>query len=136
VESPEGVKLNVRLAESLADTFRYDEAERHLVYAIKISQQINGDANEDTVKAIHQLALLRMAQGHFVEAEKQARRAIAAYQQVPGASTTRAMIYHAALANAFIGQGRYKDAARSVSAWGCPLKQGKRTPCSRMRNTH
>jgi DNA-binding winged helix-turn-helix (wHTH) protein len=109
-KSPEGVELHATLAEALADTERYAEAERHLKRAYEYAREIHGDLQYPTISAIDQLALLRIAQGRSAEAVIEARRAVANYEKMPDASNTRAGYLRSTVMWALIEQGRYAEA--------------------------
>lgn len=108
--SPEGITLNAKLAEALADTERYPEAERYLMRSLDLAKQLNGDANYDAISKIDQMALLRLAENRFAEAEHEARRAIELYRLVPNASANRTAYLVSTLSWALNEQGLFAEA--------------------------
>jgi DNA-binding winged helix-turn-helix (wHTH) protein/Flp pilus assembly protein TadD len=108
--SDEGVELYATLAEALADLERYEEAESHLQTALRLSREMHGDAHETTVAAIHQQALLRIAQGRFEDAEQLARRALQMHRRLEEPGKARAASLTSTLAWALIEQGRASEA--------------------------
>lgn len=108
--SAEGVELHATLAESLADLERYEEAESHLQTALQLAREVHGEVHEATVAAIHQLALLRIAQRQFESAEQLARRALDTHRRLPEPGTARAAFLTSTLAWALIEQGRASEA--------------------------
>jgi DNA-binding winged helix-turn-helix (wHTH) protein/Flp pilus assembly protein TadD len=106
----EGIELHATLAESLADLDRYEDAESHLQTALQLAREVHGEAHETTVDAIHQLALLRIAQRRFEDAEQLARRALDMHRHLPEAGTARAAFLTSTLAWALVEQGRASEA--------------------------
>jgi DNA-binding winged helix-turn-helix (wHTH) protein len=108
--STEGVELHATLAESLADLDRYEYAESHLQTALQLAREVHGETHEATVAAVHQLALLRIAQHRFEDAEQLARRALEMHRRLPEPGTARAALLTSTLAWALIEQGRAPEA--------------------------
>jgi DNA-binding winged helix-turn-helix (wHTH) protein/tetratricopeptide (TPR) repeat protein len=102
----EGVELHATLAEALADTERYEEAEEHLQRAIELSRAVHGERSEALAMALNQMALLRIAQRRFAAAVTEARRAIDIYRALPDAIAPRTAFLHSTLAWALAEQGQ------------------------------
>jgi DNA-binding winged helix-turn-helix (wHTH) protein len=114
--SDEGVELHATLAEALADLEHHEEAESHLQTALQTARELHGEAHETTVAALQQLAMLRIAQQRYGEAEELARLALDAHRLLPEQGTARAAHLTSTLAWALIEQGRASEAIGPMDA--------------------
>lgn len=114
--SDEGVELHATLAEALADLEQFEEAESHLQTALNAARELHGEAHETTVATLHQLALLRIAQQRYEDAEQVARVALEAHRSLPEPGTARAAHLTSTMAWALIEQGRAADAIGPMDA--------------------
>jgi DNA-binding winged helix-turn-helix (wHTH) protein/tetratricopeptide (TPR) repeat protein len=114
--SDEGVELHATLAEALADLEQYEDAESHLQTALDTARELHGEAHETTVAALHQFAMLRIAQQRYEEAEQVARLALDVHRRLPEPGTARAAHLTSAVAWALIEQGRASEAIAPLDA--------------------
>jgi DNA-binding winged helix-turn-helix (wHTH) protein/tetratricopeptide (TPR) repeat protein len=108
--SDEGVELHATLAEALADLEQFEDAESHLQTALNTARELHGEAHETTVAALQQLALLRIAQQRYEDAEQMARLALDVHRRLPEPGTASAAHLTSTLAWALIEQGRASEA--------------------------
>jgi DNA-binding winged helix-turn-helix (wHTH) protein/tetratricopeptide (TPR) repeat protein len=114
--SDEGVELHATLAEALADLEQFEEAESRLQMALNAARELHGEAHETTVATLQQLALLRIAQQRYEDAEQVARAALEAHRSLPEPGTARAAHLTSTMAWALIEQGRAAEAIGPMDA--------------------
>jgi DNA-binding winged helix-turn-helix (wHTH) protein len=114
--SDEGVELHATLAEALADLEQFEEAESHLQTALNVARELHGEAHETTVATLQQLALLRIAQQRYEQAEQVARVALEAHQSLPEPGSAHAAHLTSTMAWALIEQGRAAEAIGPMDA--------------------
>ena len=120
----EGIELHATLAEALADLEQFEDAESHLQTALNASRELHGEAHETTVATLQQLAMLRIAQQRYEDAEQIARRALDAHQRLPEPGTARAAHLTSTVAWALIEQGRAAEAIAPIDAALAAIQPG------------
>ena len=106
------VEAAIRLA--IGGTYRalgeYAAAEPHLRRAVELRRRALGAQNQDTARAVNQLANLYWRQGRLEEAEPLFRESYDISRRLLGDDHADTMAYEMNLANVFRARGRFKEA--------------------------
>lgn len=106
---PVRVQAIAQLGYVLVEAAKYDDAEPHLLEALELASEVFGDRSPTKTFALGQLALLRLSQGHYAQAEQAAREAIAIGEEV-GAAIQLMTQQRGVVVRSLLAQSRYAEA--------------------------
>ena len=103
-------EIRIAIGSTYVALGEYAAADPHLRRAVELRRGALGADNQETVRAMNQLANLRWRQGRFDEAEPLFREAYEASRRRLGGDHEDTMAYEMNLANVFRARGRFNEA--------------------------